>query len=1131
MRTQRPARSVSDFRYSPLFAALSLAFGSAEALAGNTFSVTVPGDRFPITAPTTPNTLRAAIEFFNISDATHCTGSGDKIVFDGPSFSNGAFFVGVSDALPFIACDGLTIDGAGPSAGIRATVSGGNQAINYGLRSQSATPVTVKNLEVDSFSYGTALSGNINATNNVLKFNSYGYDPDGYSGLAVVGNTVQNNSDGIRAFTSNVTIDSNQVSANTNHGIVVQGDNLSITGNTIVSNYIGIYVSGPNVSSGNHVSITGNNPIASNATGIYVSYGGSTVVIDANVVTNNFDAIAPTAKGIHLVGSSAIVSNNLISGNDYAVYLQVDAGSKISNNRIGTTDDGLQPFSGGAGAGNGHAIVFTWPGFGTLNRSTEISGNTISGNRDYGIDLADFTNVKITGNNIGVRKDGVPPGMGNTNGGIIAFCGSGIEVTGNTVSANSGTGIEFGAVQGGGAVAVSGNKIGVTGDGVTALGNSAYGVAIRFGACTSPSTPSGGTNNLVINGNIIAGNTADGVLVSEGTGNTIVENSIHDNGGKNVNLGSPGPLPRPNDPPLDADGGPNNGQDYPVPSAADRDWAGSQTVLSYSLSGPAGDYRIDAYSNDSGTPGGKVWQGAKTISIPASNTITDTFQVGGLSTSNQPNNFSLTATAVATKDTSEFSPTAFINPVPAVSVTPNPPNLDFGQVPINSTSPQQTITLRSSGNEPYRIFRIGLGNCFGPTVYGGPFMIASTCVPNVDYVPPDGGCTITGRFAPLALGPQSISIAICDNTNIDSNPTRTFTLTGIGSAPPPISVQPSEFDFGSIPFGSKSAPQQFVINNPSPSVVVIGPVTVSTDEFAIKASTCGASIPAGGFCTADVIFQPSRPWTTEATLSVMGAAPAASASAPAVKVRKINSTAGSATAHLTGTGIRVADIQLPSSIDFGAYTLGFPALRQNVQITNTGNAVISFSNISATGPFVLNNGCPLNILPGESCTIALDFSVTTLGDFTGALSVVSNAVGGTRSIPLTGHSVAVPAAKLAVSPNSVSFGDRLLGTTSATQRVTIRNIGNAPGTVTSITASADFIVSNNTCTLPLAPASTCFADVALRPVGFGPRSGSLFVNSDVAGSPNVVSLNGTGCRPFSSSASRFGAGSGFNCAP
>jgi secreted trypsin-like serine protease len=97
--------------------------------------------------------------------------------------------------------------------------------------------------------------------------------------------------------------------------------------------------------------------------------------------------------------------------------------------------------------------------------------------------------------------------------------------------------------------------------------------------------------------------------------------------------------------------------------------------------------------------------------------------------------------------------------------------------------------------------------------------------------------------------------------------------------------------------------------------------------------------------------------------------------------------------------------------------------------------------------------------------------------------------------------------------------------------VTVKNIGNLPAAINSIVASADFVVSNNTCTLTLAPGLTCFADVALRPVGFGPRTGSLFVNSNATGSPNVVGLGGTGCRPFNPSSPRFGVNTSGPCAP
>ena len=1087
MRTKCPARSISDFRYSPLAAALTLAFGTGEAAAGNNFQVNVQGDRFPSTAPTTPGTLRAAIEFFNVP--ANCTGSGDTITF----FSNGPFTVNVSDPLPIVNCGSLTINGDLGTFGKALLNQSGGGPMN-GLEALTSSPVTVENMQVTNFSYGTAaLRGNLNALGNALTRNTTGIDTDTYSG--------------------------------------VPGSPLSIANNTLTSNVIGIRLN-RNFGKRNYndVSVTGNT-VTSNQTGIYVYYGGSTVVVDGNTVTGNVVPITAAGNGIFLHWSKATVNNNLVSSNDRGIYLKRDLGSQITTNRIGSTNPGTGPM------GNATGIVSTGDtslGSSTLPSSgTEISGNVISANAGYAIELNDFQNVKITGNKIGTTLDGT--GALANNFGIIAYCGTGIEVSNNVISGNQGNGVEFGGLQGGGALNIVDNKIGVQGDGVTSLGNNAYGVVLYSGSCGTPTPVSSGVTDLLVRGNVIAYNTADGFLISgtnpPSTGNKIVANKMFANGAKNLNLGTPGG-PRPNDA-GDADTGPNNGQNYPVISSLARDWPNTRTAVNFLLDTAPGIYRIDMYSNRfSNTPGSTVHYGFQRFDAGTGPTA-GTVYINGLTVGSEPNIISLTATGPFSsdadfdldsvrRDTSEYSPTAFLSPTVAVTVTPNPPNLDFGQVPINTTSPAQTITLLSSGNEPYRILNMGQGVCTTP-ISGGAFIISNGCIPNRDYLPGES-CQLTARFAPLTIGSQSLVISDCDNTFLYGG-SRNFSLVGTGIEPPPIAINPPEWDFGSVLAGKVSPTTTFAISNPGPSTIAIGPVTISGGEFSIDSTTCGSSITSGNLCTADVTFRPIQPVRSNGTLSVSaGSAPAA------VKISRVSS-AGTASAFVTGQGIQEADIQLPSAIDFGTYTVGTPAIRRTVEITNTGNAVVSFSNISVTGPFVLTNGCPLNIAPGEHCTLTLDFSVPNVDSFTGVLAVVSNAVGGTRSIPLTARSVALPLAQLSVSPNTISFGDRLLGTTSTTQRVTVRNIGNIPVTVASITTSPDYVVSGNTCTLPLAPTSTCFADVALRPAGFGPRAGSLFVNSNAVGSPNVVGLSGTGCRPFSSSASRFGMGSGFNCAP
>jgi hypothetical protein len=330
----------------------------------------------------------------------------------------------------------------------------------------------------------------------------------------------------------------------------------------------------------------------------------------------------------------------------------------------------------------------------------------------------------------------------------------------------------------------------------------------------------------------------------------------------------------------------------------------------------------------------------------------------------------------------------------------------------------------------------------------------------------------------------------------------------------------------------RTAPHPFTITNPGNAEVTIGNLT-TTGDFRVETTDCAATMAPKSDCTVTVSFAPTAPGRLTGQLSVLGGAILSEGAASKAR-RKVDG--GSATAGLVGTGIVSAGLQLPSAIEFGTYTLGTAPLRRTVQVRNDGNAVLTFSNVSVEGPFALSNGCPENLAPGESCTIALDFSTGVLGDFRGALTVVTNAAGGSRTIALSARSVPVPAPLITVSPSTMGFGERLLGTTSASQRVTIRNIGNAEALIALLVSpeiGPDFAITSTTCGITLAPQTTCFAEVVLKPAGFGRRSGQFLVNSNSVGSPHAVNLGGTGCRPWSSTAARigFGSGSGFSCAP
>ena len=78
-----------------------------------------------------------------------------------------------------------------------------------------------------------------------------------------------------------------------------------------------------------------------------------------------------------------------------------------------------------------------------------------------------------------------------------------------------------------------------------------------------------------------------------------------------------------------------------------------------------------------------------------------------------------------------------------------------------------------------------------------------------------------------------------------------------------------------------------------------------------------------------------------------------------------------------------------------------------------------------------------------------------------------------------------------VSVTSLTFGNQIVGTTSAAQSVTLTNSGSAPLSITSIAASGDFAVTNNTCPASLAAAASCTFGVTFTPTATGARTGAI----------------------------------------
>jgi len=103
---------------------------------------------------------------------------------------------------------------------------------------------------------------------------------------------------------------------------------------------------------------------------------------------------------------------------------------------------------------------------------------------------------------------------------------------------------------------------------------------------------------------------------------------------------------------------------------------------------------------------------------------------------------------------------------------------------------------------------------------------------------------------------------------------------------------------------------------------------------------------------------------------------------------------------------------------------------------------------------------------------------------------------------------AAPTVTLSVT--KLSFPKTVIGVTSAPKSVTLTNSGTTTLSISSITASGDFAISNKTCGATVSAGASCVVSVTFKPTAKGSRQGNLTFNDSAAGSPQIVTLVGIG---------------------
>jgi hypothetical protein len=204
----------------------------------------------------------------------------------------------------------------------------------------------------------------------------------------------------------------------------------------------------------------------------------------------------------------------------------------------------------------------------------------------------------------------------------------------------------------------------------------------------------------------------------------------------------------------------------------------------------------------------------------------------------------------------------------------------------------------------------------------------------------------------------------------------------------------------------------------------------------------------------------------------------------------------------------------PATFAFGNQALSLASTAQTFTLTNNTTATVNISGISFTGAnpsdFGDTTNCGATLTSGASCTISVTFTPAALGAATGTLTVADDAPGGSQTATLTGTGIDAPVVTL--SSPSLAFSSSGIGVASATQSVTVSNIGSATLNIASIAVtganSADF-GEITTCGATLAISATCAVNVTFTPSASGARVAAVTLTDDAANSPQSIALTGS----------------------
>jgi hypothetical protein len=339
-----------------------------------------------------------------------------------------------------------------------------------------------------------------------------------------------------------------------------------------------------------------------------------------------------------------------------------------------------------------------------------------------------------------------------------------------------------------------------------------------------------------------------------------------------------------------------------------------------------------------------------------------------------------------------FTGNAYTGAAPGRLFTISPTGFDFGEVPVGAISPTQQVTITNvSGNT--RLIAASIGTSTDA------YFASQNC--DGVMLAPGGSCSMQFDFSPTTVGSQPATA-----TGSINGQALSFTLNGNGTRR--FLISPTALDFGNVALGSSSNPQEVVLTNIGPAIIMDG-TGGDGGDFGLVQNCQPSALGVGAKCEMAYTFTPttaglqtqavSGTWNGQAySLLLTGNAYQTSPPAITSLLPTSGPTGGGTLVAITGTHLGGATAIKFGTVSASAFTVFSDTMitvqappnaagAQDITITTSGGtssvvAADQFTYVASARPVV-------NHLAPTAGPVSGGNSVTLTGSgFTGATSVV-----------------------------------------------------------------------------------------------------------------------------------------------